>query len=72
MTLAAAKDKNDPPEGCKIIHDQYGSQDKIFIILGRNYRCSKDYDHVGMIVSKEAQAEVWPDVAGWMRDRSLE
>jgi pimeloyl-ACP methyl ester carboxylesterase len=72
MTLAAAKDKNDPPEGCKIIHDQYGSQDKIFIILGRNFRFSKDYDHVGMIVSKEARAEVWPDVAGWMRDRSLE
>jgi pimeloyl-ACP methyl ester carboxylesterase len=70
MTFAAAKDKNDPAEGCKIIHDLYGSRDKIFIILGRNYRFSKDYDHVGMIVSKEAQAEVWPDVAGWMRDRS--
>jgi hypothetical protein len=70
MTFAAAKDKNDPAEGCKILHDQYSSRDKIFIILGRNYRFSKDYDHVGMVVSKEAQAEVWPDVAGWMRDRS--
>ncbi|MCU0597772.1 MAG: alpha/beta fold hydrolase [Desulfobacterales bacterium] len=70
ITFAAAKDKNDPAEGCKIIHDLYGSRDKIFIILGRNYRFSKDYDHVGMIVSKEARTEVWPDVAGWMRDRS--
>jgi pimeloyl-ACP methyl ester carboxylesterase len=70
MTFAAARDKNDPAEGCKIIHDQYGSRDKIFIILGRNFRFSKDYDHVGMIVSKEAQREVWPDVAGWIRDRS--
>lgn len=72
MTFAAAKDKNDPAQGCKIIHDQYGSRDKIFIILGRNYRFSKDYDHVGMVVSREAQTEVWPDIAGWMRDRSLE
>lgn len=70
MSFAAAKDKNDPAQGCKIIHDQYGSRDKIFIILERNYRFSKDYDHVGMVVSKDAQTEVWPDVAGWMRDRS--
>ena len=70
MTFAAAKDKNDPAEGCKIIHQKYSSRDKIFIILGRNYRFSKDYDHVGMVISKEAQTEVWPDIAGWMRDRS--
>jgi pimeloyl-ACP methyl ester carboxylesterase len=70
MSFAAAKDKNDPAQGCKIIHDQCGSRDKIFIILERNYRFSKDYDHVGMVVSKDAQTEVWPDVAGWMRDRS--
>lgn len=72
MAFAAAKDKNDPAEGCKIIYDQYGSRDKIFIVLGKNYRFSKDYDHVGMVVSREAQSEVWPDVAGWMKDRSGE
>ncbi len=70
ITFAAGNDKNDPPEGCKIIHDLYGSKDKIFIILDKNHRFSKNYDHVGMIVSKAAQKEVWPDLAGWLRDRS--
>ncbi len=70
LSYAAAADRNDPPEGCKLIFDRLGSKDKIFIILGKNYRYSKDYDHVGMVVSTEAMAEVWPDVAGWLNDRS--
>ncbi len=69
LTYAAAKDRNDPVEGCRRIHDAYGSTDRIFILLGRINRFSKDYDHVGMVVSREAMTEVWPDVAGWMMDR---
>jgi pimeloyl-ACP methyl ester carboxylesterase len=69
LTYAAAKDRNDPAEGCRRIHDAYGSADKIFILLGRSNRFSRDYDHVGMVVSREARAEVWPDIAGWMMDR---
>jgi pimeloyl-ACP methyl ester carboxylesterase len=69
LTYAAARDRNDPAEGCRLIHDAYGSADKIFMLLGRINRFSKDYDHVGMVVSREAQTEVWPDIAGWMMDR---
>ncbi len=69
LTYAAARDRNDPAEGCRRIHDAYGSVDKIFILLGRTNRFSKDYDHVGMVVSREARTEVWPDIAGWMMDR---
>lgn len=69
MTYAAANDKNDPPAGCRKIHKRLGSVDKIFMVLGKDNGFSKDYDHVGMVVSREAQEEVWPDLAGWLKDR---
>ena len=69
LTYAAADDKNDPPAGCRKIHKQLGSFDKMFMVLGKDAGFSKNYDHVGMVVSREAQQEVWPDVAGWLKDR---
>jgi pimeloyl-ACP methyl ester carboxylesterase len=69
LTYAAADDKNDPPAGCRKIHKRLGSIDKMFMVLGKDNGFSKDYDHVGMVVSKEAQEEVWPDLAGWLKDR---
>lgn len=61
--FAAAADKNDPPEGCEILHNHIGSKRKTFTILGEKTGFSKDYDHVGMIVSKESQTEIWPLIA---------
>lgn len=69
MTYAAANDKNDPPAGCRKIHKRIGSTDKMFMVLGKDAGFSRDYDHVGMVVSKAAQKEVWPDLAGWLKDR---
>jgi poly(3-hydroxyalkanoate) synthetase len=69
LTYAAANDKNDPPAGCRKIHKCLGSLDKMFMVLGKDAGFSKDYDHVGMVVSKEAQEEVWPDLSGWLKDR---
>lgn len=69
MTYAAADDKNDPPIGCRKIHKRLGSTDKMFMVLGKDTGFSKNYDHIGMVVSKEAQEEVWPDLAGWLKDR---
>jgi pimeloyl-ACP methyl ester carboxylesterase len=69
LTYAAANDKNDPPAGCRKIHKRLGSLDKMFMVLGKDAGFSKDYDHVGMVVSKEAQQEVWPDLSGWLKDR---
>ncbi len=69
LTYAAANDKNDPPSGCRKIHKRLGSVDKMFMVLGKDGGFSKDYDHVGMVVSAEAQEEVWPDLSGWLKDR---
>ncbi len=69
LSMAAAADKNDPPEGCRMIHDRLGSSDKTFVVLGRENGFAVDYDHIGMVVSKEARVEVWPQVSGWMTKR---
>ncbi len=69
LTYAAAKDKNDPPVGCRKIHKRLGSIDKMFMVLGKDTGFSKDYDHAGMVVSREAREEVWPDLVGWLKDR---
>ncbi len=69
LVFAAARDKNDPPRGCRIIYDLLGARDKQFVVLGKSSGFCKDYDHVGMVVSKEAQREVWPMVADWITKR---
>ena len=69
LTMAAENDRNDPPVGCKRIHDYVSSPDKTFLRLGKNFGFSMDYDHVGMVVSRAAQGEVWPMVARWIADR---
>lgn len=66
LVVAGAADRNDPPAGCKKLMDAFGSADKQFVLLGRTQGFSRDYDHIGMIVSKEAAREVWPLLADWM------
>lgn len=65
--FAGSADRNDPPKGCKELSDQIGSPSKIFTLLGKKGGFLKDYDHIGMVVSKESQAEIWPLVAKWIK-----
>ena len=44
--FAAAADKNDPPEGCRILYDHIGGSRKEFILLGKQNGFLIDYDHV--------------------------
>ncbi len=69
ICLAGAKDKNDPPEGCRTLLEAFGSPDKEFVVLARDGGYVKDYDHIDMVVSKEAAREVWPLLADWMDAR---
>ena len=69
LSVAAGNDKNDPPEGCRTLLNAFGSRDKRFVILSRKEGFSRDYDHIGMIVSKEAAREVWPLLTTWMDER---
>jgi len=69
LAVAGAADRNDSPAGCRELLDDFGSRDKRFVLLARGEGFSKDYDHIGMIVSKEAALEVWPLLADWMDER---
>jgi pimeloyl-ACP methyl ester carboxylesterase len=66
LAVSGALDKNDPPEGCLRFLEPFGSKDKRFVVLSRENGFLQDYDHVGMIVSREAAREVWPLLADWM------
>ena len=67
--MSAAGDHQDPDWACRKLFDQIGSPLKRFICLGRKAGFGSDFGHVEMLVSKPAQAEVWPLVADWLRDQ---
>lgn len=66
LSHAGGNDTVDPPAGVKALLDKCGSADKTYRLLGKADGYSADYDHVGMVVSKGAAAEIWPAVAEWM------
>jgi len=46
--------------------EQFGSPLSEFLCLGKESGFASDFGHVEMLVSKEAQLEVWPLVARWL------
>lgn len=73
LGFGSAGDTVDPSEGCQALIDGMSSEHKTFIHLSTANGHRQNYDHVGMLVSKTAQEEVWPMVDDWlMRHRELE
>lgn len=66
LGIGSDGDTVDPAEGCKQLLSAMGSQQKTFIQLGKKQGHRQDYDHVGMVVSKDAQQEVWPLLLAWL------
>lgn len=66
LAVAAVGDEQDPAWACKQLFDQFGSDRKQFVVLGRSQGFSDDFDHVRMLVSVQAQAEVWPLIGDWL------
>ncbi len=67
MAVAAVGDRQDPAWACRTLLEQFGSSRSEFVCLGREHGFSSDFGHVEMLVSKEAQREVWPLVERWLR-----
>ncbi|WP_397453423.1 alpha/beta fold hydrolase [Pseudomonas sp. NA-150] len=70
LAVAAAADEQDPAWACRKLCDQFGSEQRQFVCLGRAHGFSDDFGHVEMLVSKGAQAQVWPLVERWLQDQS--
>lgn len=71
LAVAAAGDDQDPAWACRKLYEQFGSEQRQFVCLGRDQGFTEDFGHVEMLVSKGAQTQVWPLVASWLRDQSV-
>lgn len=70
LAFGSVGDTVDPAPGCQYLVDKMASNDKSFILLGKAHGHRKDYDHVGMVVSKDAAKEIWPIVTQWLTAKS--
>lgn len=68
LAVSAAGDHQDPDWACRKLFEQVGSEHRQYLCLGRQQGFSGDFGHVEMLVSKAAQAEVWPLVPRWLKD----
>ena len=57
-----------PDWACRKLFEQVGSEHRQYLCLGRQQGFSEDFGHVQMLVSKAAQAQVWPLVERWLND----
>ena len=74
LAVAAAGDRQTPAWACRALYEQVGSEQRTFVLLGRNEGFSADFGHADMLVSPAAEQEVWPRVLSWLlaRRESLE
>ncbi|MES1928666.1 hypothetical protein SADO_05385 [Salinisphaera dokdonensis CL-ES53] len=70
LAISGAGDRVDPSRGCERFVSHFSSADKTFVTAGRASGYSVDFDHPGIVISKFAQAEIWPRVAEWLDKRA--
>ncbi|WP_296254003.1 alpha/beta fold hydrolase [Pseudomonas sp. UBA4194] len=68
LAVSAAGDHQDPTWACRKLFERFGGTHNQFVALGRSQGFSEDFDHVKMLVSAQAQAEVWPLIGAWLAD----
>ena len=71
LAVSAVGDQQDPAWACRKLLQQFSDAPAAYLLLGRNTGFSSDFGHVEMLVSKEAQVEVWPQIEYWLRHQQL-
>lgn len=66
LAIASQQDRVDPATGCRQLFEQIGSADKHWWLLGDPPTTPGPFDHPGLVVSKRAQAHVWPRLSEWI------
>jgi len=66
LIFSGAADRDNPPKGCELFYEKIVSEDKKYIVLGVEHGFNVNYGHAEMVVSKNAQQEVWPLILNWM------
>ncbi|MFE8072268.1 alpha/beta fold hydrolase [Marinobacteraceae bacterium S3BR75-40.1] len=70
LVIASAGDKTDPAEGCEYLYRMLPKGGNRFVLLGKEQGYARDYSHVGMVVDKAAQEEVWPLLLDWLEQQA--
>lgn len=69
LAVVGANDTVDPPAGCEQFLGHLASPDKTFLRAGTATGFSTDFHHPGIVISKPAQAEVWPRIEAWLDEQ---
>lgn len=71
LAVTAAGDTQDPAWACRKLADQFVAAPHSYLCLAKDKGFSSDYGHVEMLISREAQREVWPLVEHWLQEGRL-
>ncbi|MBB4864495.1 pimeloyl-ACP methyl ester carboxylesterase [Pseudomonas nitritireducens] len=71
LAIGSDGDIQDPAWACRKLLEQFDSDTREFLHLGRRHGFSEDFGHVEMLISKGAQREVWPLLQHWLEHRAL-
>ena len=71
LAVSAAGDHQDPAWACRKLLEQCSAAPSQFLLLGKENGFSSDFGHIEMLVSKEAQREVWPLTEYWLQHLQL-
>ncbi len=66
LAISGAADKVDPTAGCVKLVAHFSSEQVRFIRAGSEQGFAQNYDHPGIVISKDAQAEIWPLIGDWL------
>jgi predicted alpha/beta hydrolase len=61
-----------PPAACRGLFDHIGGADRLFILAGTDTGFRRDYNHVDLVVSRDARTEIWPLMADWLAARAAD
>lgn len=67
LGMVGAADRVDPAEGCEKLLSHMSSTSRQLVVAGKRTGFNVDFDHPGIVVSREAREAVWPRVADWLQ-----
>jgi predicted alpha/beta hydrolase len=71
LAVSSVGDSVDSYKGCRHFYDRFYVDNTVknkYVLLGKQFGHRQNYSHTGMVLSKDAQEEVWPSVSRWMKD----
>ncbi len=55
-----------PPSGCRLFLDAFQNESNTFLVCGQETGFNEDFNHSRVILSRNAEKEIWPLVLDWI------